>query len=422
MTCRYSRLQLSLQVACGALILFVAFLCQAQEQANPLALVGGKVYTSPEARPLNNAVVLLEHGKIARVGKRSAVTIPKSAQVIDCKGKVITAGFWNSHVHFTEPQWQDAATADAHKLEQRMQEMLTSWGFTTAFDIGSFPKNTLALRRRVESGEIAGPKIYTTAGNIFPENGIPVYIPKELASQLKPLEAATPADAARLARQSLDLGGDGIKLFTGAIMGHGQVTPMPTGVIRAAVDVAHRAGKPVFAHASNHIGTDNALAGGVDILAHTIPIEQNFTTDELARMKAQHVALIPTLTLWEVELSKSHASPEDMRAFVQKGIGELGTYFKQGGPILFGTDVGYTQHYDTTQEYLLMAESGMGWRDILASLTSTPAMFFKAAHTGELAEGNQADLVILGGDPAKDIRNFARVDFTIRAGKVIYRK
>jgi imidazolonepropionase-like amidohydrolase len=422
MTCRYSRLQVWLPLTFGALVLFFALLCQAEEQANPLALVGGKVYTSPEARPLNNAVVLLEHGKIARIGKRSAVTIPKSAQVVDCKGKVITAGFWNSHVHFTEPQWQDAATADAHTLEQHMQEMLTRWGFTAVFDIGSFPKDTLALRRRVESGEIAGPKIYTTAGNIFPENGIPVYIPKELASQLKPLEAATPADSARLAKQSLELGGDAIKLFTGAIMGHGQVTSMPRDVVRAAVDVAHAAGKPVFAHPSNHIGTDNALAGGVDILAHTIPIEQNFTSDELSRMKAQHVALIPTLTLWEVELDKAHASPEDTRAFVKKGVGELGTYFKLGGPILFGTDVGYTQHYDTTEEYLLMAESGMGWRDILASLTSNPAKYFKAGNTGELAVGRQSDLVVLDGDPAKDVRNFAKVDYTIRAGKIIYQK
>ena len=79
------------------------------------------------------------------------------------------------------------------------------------------------------------------------------------------------------------MGGDGIKLFTGAIMGHGKVTPMPTDVARAAVEVAHAAGKPVFAHPSNHVGTDNALAAGVDILAHTIPEEESgWTPQELA--------------------------------------------------------------------------------------------------------------------------------------------
>jgi len=387
-----------------------------------LALVGAKVYPSPTAQAVDDAVVVIENGKIAAVGKRGQVTIPKSAQVIDCKGKTIAAGFWNSHVHFTEDAWSDAAKAPVERLEQHMQQMLTGWGFTTVFDIGSFPGDTLALRKRIESGEVPGPKIYTTAGAIYPENGIPVYIPHEIAVRITRFEAATPADAARLALEELGLGGDGIKLFTGAIMGQGKVQPMPTEVARAAVEVAHAQGKPVFAHPSNHVGTDNALAAGVDVLAHTIPEVDSFTPQELAQMKAQHTALIPTLTLWEVELEKHHASAEEERQFVQAGVNELKSYFDQGGTILFGTDVGYTQHYDTKEEYVLMAKSGMTWRDILASLTTHPARFFKAGATGEVVKGDAADLVVLDGDPAADVANFAKVEYTLRGGKVIYRK
>ena len=73
------------------------------------------------------------------MGKRGEVKIPKSYQVIDCTGKVITAGFWNSHVHFTEEVWNDAATASPDKLEPHLQEMLTRWGFTTVYDLGSNP-------------------------------------------------------------------------------------------------------------------------------------------------------------------------------------------------------------------------------------------------------------------------------------------
>ena len=124
--------------------------------------------------PIKNAVVLIHDGKIVAVGQRDDIEIPKSAYIIECAGRVITAGFWNSHVHFTEDAWKDAATAPAAKLEEHMQTMLTKWGDTTVFDIGSFPQDTLALRRRVESGELAGPKIYTTAGEIFPKDGIPV--------------------------------------------------------------------------------------------------------------------------------------------------------------------------------------------------------------------------------------------------------
>ena len=310
---------------------------------------------------------------------------------------MITAGFWNSHVHFTEAVWNGAGSAPADKLEPHMQEMLTRWGFTTVFDIGSNPYDTLALRKRVDAGEIPGPKIYTTAGNILPENGIPVYVPKDIAGMLKQFEAATPADAARIATTAA---GDGCRrhqalhrLDHGTRKDHAHARPISREL---RCEVAHAASKPVFAHPSNHVGTDNALAAGVDILAHTIPIEDGYTPDELATMKAQHTALIPTLTLWEVELEKDHAPAADEQAFVQRGVNELKTYFDQGGTILFGTDVGYTQHYDTTEEYVLMAKSGMKWQDILASLTTNPASFFKAGD-GELAKGADADFVVLSG-------------------------
>ena len=173
-----------------------------------LVLVGAKVYTSPTAAPIENAVIVIRDGKIAEIGPDGRVKAPKGVPFIDMGGKVITAGFWNSHVHFTEAVWSGAGTAPAAKLEPHMQEMLTRWGFTTVFDIGSNPYDTLALRKRVDAGEIAGPKIYTTAGNILPENGIPVYVPKDIAGQLKQFEAATPADAARIAAAAT---GDGCR-------------------------------------------------------------------------------------------------------------------------------------------------------------------------------------------------------------------
>ena len=63
----------------------------------------------PTASPIDNAVVLIRNGQIVAVSKRGELKVPKSAQVIDCTGKVIVAGFWNSHVHF-ENGWQDVPT------------------------------------------------------------------------------------------------------------------------------------------------------------------------------------------------------------------------------------------------------------------------------------------------------------------------
>jgi len=374
-----------------------------------LACVDVKVYPSPSAVPIENAVVLIRDGRITAIGSRSDARVPKSAKVIDCNGKVVVAGFWNSHVHF-ETGWENAAALPAKQLESHIQEMLTRWGFTTVWDLGSLPSNTLAIRHRIESGEVAGPKILM-AGDIFPKNGHPVYLPAEM--QLP--EAATPQEAEQMSQQYMKMGLDGLKLFTGAYMGDKPVVNMDTTIVRAAVDVAHTQGKPVFTHPQNRTGVDNALAGGVDILAHTIPTEGSFTADELAQMKRQHTALIPTLTLWTMVVQE----PAAAERLVQAGANELKSYFSQSGTILFGTDVGFTSKYDTTQEFEFMGRA-MGWRAVLASLTTNPSTFFKARTKGRVETGMDADLVVLEADPAADVRNFAKVAYTIRGGKIIF--
>ena len=391
------------------LALFGSWAFGADEQGD-FACVGGKVYPSPTDAPIENATLLVHDGKIVAVapGYRLKNKFPKSAVTIDCKGKVIVAGFWNSHVHF-ETGWQDAANITAPALEAHLQEMLTRWGFTTVWDLGSLPSNTLSIRQRIEAGEVPGPQILM-AGDIFPKNGHPVYLPPEM----KLPEAATPQQAAEMSKQYLQMGLDGIKLFTGAFMGSKPTVNMDTDIVKAAVDVAHGEAKPVFAHTQNRVGTDNALAGGVDILAHTIPTEGSFTPEELARMKAQHTALIPTLTLWTTVT-------QNQQTIDQAGVSELKAYFSEGGTILFGTDVGFIKIYDTTQEFEFMGRA-MSWRDILASLTTNPSDYFKASGKGRVAMDMDADLVILDADPAVDVRNFAKVAYTIRNGRVIYQK
>jgi len=381
-------------------------------EGRDLVLQGAKVYPSPTAKPIDNAVVLIHDGRIVAVGRRTGLKVPgstKSAREIDCTGKVIVAGFWNSHVHF-ETGWQSIAQVPASQVESHLQEMLTRWGYTTVWDLGSDPDNTLALRKRIKSGEVPGPQILM-AGDIFPQNGHPVYLPAEM--QLP--EAASPQQAEQMAQHYMTMGLDGMKLFTGAFMGDKPVVNMDTAIVKAAAEVAHAEGKPVFAHPQNRIGVDNALAGGVDVLAHTIPTEGSFTADELARMKQQHTALIPTLTLWTTVVP----DPVIGDKLVSSGVDELKAYFSQGGTILFGTDVGFQPRYDTAQEFEYMGRA-MGWRDILASLTSNPSTFFKQPAKGRIEKGMSADLVVLDADPASDVRNFSKVAYTIRQGEIIY--
>jgi imidazolonepropionase-like amidohydrolase len=395
-------------------LFFVSLLSSADNApTDALALVGGTVYPSPGAAPLTNAVITVSNGNITAVGKRGGVKIPKGAKVIDCSGKFIVAGFWNSHVHFIEAAWNNAANAPAAGLEKHMQEMLTRWGFTTVWDLGSEPGNSLALRRRVESGEVPGPKMLL-AGDIFPKNGHPAYLPPEM--QLP--EAATPEEAREMAQADLKMGLDGMKLFTGAHMGNKPVVNMDLSIVQAAVAVAHAQGKPVFAHPQNKVGLDNAIDGGVDVLAHTIPsTDFHYSSEELARFKAQHTALIPTLTLWTTIVN----DPAITAQIVQAGAEQLKAFSSNGGTVLFGTDIGFITIYDTSQEFEFMHRA-LSANEILASLTTNPAAYFKIEKKGQVQKGFDADLVVLDGDPAADVKNLARVAYTIRAGKVIYQE
>jgi imidazolonepropionase-like amidohydrolase len=128
-----------------------------------LALVGGTVYASPTTAPLRDAAVIVSGGTITAVGIRSDVRVPQGARIIDCSGRSLTAGFWNSHVHFTEPVWTGAASSPADALTRHMQDMLTKWGFSTVWDLGSNPSDLLPLRRRVEAGEVLGPRVFPPA-------------------------------------------------------------------------------------------------------------------------------------------------------------------------------------------------------------------------------------------------------------------
>jgi imidazolonepropionase-like amidohydrolase len=378
--------------------------------AQTLAIVGGRVYPSPDAAPLLDAVVLTSGGVITAIGSRSEVQIQNDARVIDCTGKTVVAGFWNSHVHFTQAVWKNAASAPVASLEEHMREMLTRWGFTTVWDLGSDPNDSLPLRRRVNSGEVAGPNILL-AGDIFPKGGHPVYLPPEM--QLP--EAATAEEAAQMARDDLRMGLDGMKLFTGAYMGSKPVVNMDAAIAKAAVDVAHAEGKPVFAHPQNRTGVDTVISAGVDVLAHTVPGEPSYTPEQLARFKLQGVALIPTLSLFASIFGGQALAAR----LVESGVNQLKAFSENGGPVLFGTDVGFTAIYDTSLEYELMHRA-LSPSQVLASLTTNPARYFKAAKKGKVEAGFDADLVVLDGDPLADVRNLAKVAYTIRAGQIIY--
>jgi imidazolonepropionase-like amidohydrolase len=404
------------------LLLSVMFIASGLAHSADLALIGAKIYTSPTDPPIENGAIVIQDGFILSVGPSSTAKIPRSATVIDCKGLVVTAGFWNSHVHILSPVLLRAKDSNAKALDEELDTMFNRWGFTTVFDIASVLDNTLALRRRIESGELRGPRILTVGEPIWTIE--PVYVRDFLIqNHIHIANTETPEQAIALVCDHAAKGANGIKLFTGSDQGRGQVALLPVATAKAAVDEAHRHGMPVFAHPTNVQGVRVAIDSGVDVLAHTVPESPPWTPEFTRQIKRAHLSLIPTLTLFDVEARKANVPDRQRDAFIAQMVAQLRAYFEAGGDILFGTDIGYTDHYDTTMEFTLMSQAGMNYKQILASLTANPARKFgDSDHSGGIAKGMKADLVILSADPAADVTAYSKVRYTVRNGKVLYKE
>src|SRR5215831_1358063 len=394
---------------------------RAPRAAHGLALVGVKIYPSPTDEAITDGVVLIKGSKIVEVGRRGKIRIPPDFETVNCAGLTLTAGFWNSHVHFVQRKWANVQTIPSAELSEQMADMITRWGFTSVFDIGSAWENTRRLRDRIESGEIPGPRIRYTGEILFPKGGAPE--PRILdvtgTMRIQFPEVQEPTEASIAAKRLLDAGTDGIKVYAASL---GQPTVLlPQIAIEAAAHEAHTRGKPVFAHPQTREGLLAAIQGGANILAHSIPNAGELDDATIALMKKKNIAVIPTLKLWSYELKSDRTSQREQ--FVKAGVDQVRGWVSAGGIILFGTDVGYMHDYDTTEEYELMAQAGMDFRKILASLTTVPASVFgTSASSGRIAAGFDADLVLLDGDPARDVKTFAKVRYTFRQGKIIYRK
>lgn len=387
---------------------FSAFAAETQT-APPLAFIHAKVYASPDAAPLPDATVLVEGGRIRAVGR--GLALPASAKVLDCQGRPLMAGFWNCHVHLTQPKWDDAATAPAARLTAQFQEMFTRFGFTSVVDLGSNPGSTFPLRARMRAGEVAGPALRSAGGPVYPAQGIPHYL-EDLPAEVR-AHMAQPASAgeARKLVEAMAKEADVVKLFTGSWVARGQVKPMTLEVAKAAVTAAHKQGRLVFAHPSNLAGARAALDSGVDVLAHAPDDTRGIDGAFLQAMVDRNMAMVPTLQLFH------GIEGEDMEA-----IRSLIEGFKaRGGELLFGTDVGFIGTYDPADEFLQLSQAGLTAADLLRMLTTAPARRFGVQNLyGRVAEGMVADLVVLAAHPEGNPRAFAQIAWTVQAGWLRY--
>jgi imidazolonepropionase-like amidohydrolase len=406
---------------CLLMLALTTPLAEAAEQA----LRGTTIYPAPDAAPIKNGTILIREGKIASVGQTGKDTESAQPLAAACDGGVVVAGFQNSHVHLNGSAFTNARAKPAAELEQGLTQLLTRWGYTTAFDIASDRDNTLALRSRVDKGELKGPRLLTAGWPLFPHDGLPIYLDHlDPAFRDRLPQPDSVDDALSVIRQNLDAGVDATKLFLVTPQGPRGVKRMKPEIAAAAADETHRRGKLVFAHPTDIDGIRAALQAHVDILAHPpLGAPAPWPKPLMDQLRAAGVSMIPTLKLLRYELAKEQVPKDVSERILNESVREFGKFAAAGGTVLFGTDVDYMTDMDPTEEYELMGRSGMSPMQILASLTTAPAVRWnESARRGRIAVGQDADLVVLEADPAQDVKRFAAVKCVVRGGKLIYAK
>jgi len=187
------------------------------------------------------------------------------------------------------------------------------------------------------------------------------------------------------------------------------------------VTTAQGLGRPVAVHATTPEGMRRAILAGAETIEHG----DQGTSEIFELMAARGVALCPTLAASEAIARyggwKPGTAPEPVA--LQQKRAAFKEAMAAGVRIAAGSDVGVFAHGQNARELELMVAYGMAPLDALRAATSVGARVLHVeSRLGRIAEGFEADLVAVAGDPASDIGSASRVLFVMKAGSIVRRK
>ncbi|GAP67486.1 amidohydrolase, imidazolonepropionase [Mizugakiibacter sediminis] len=395
------------------------------------------VWTGDGDRAHRGWVVVVAGGRIAAIGPQDRVTAPADAQRIDLPGTTLLPGLIDLHSHlflhpYDETSWNDQVLKEPvpyRTLEAAQHARATLLaGFTTLRDLGTEGAGyaDAALKRAIDEGMIPGPRLFIATRAIV---ATAAYGPgprgfRPDAELPTGAEEASGVDAVIAAvREQAGRGADWIKVYADYRWGaDGSTQPTFTlAELKALVDAAHTAGRPVAAHAQSDAGMRLAIEAGVDSIEHGY----GGSAATFKLMRERGIAYQPTLTAVEAYAQYfEHYVPG--RSAPTPRMQEAAQAFRRaldaGVTIGCGSDVGVFPHGDNARELAWMVRLGMSPAQALRAATSVAARILRRQDTlGRIAPGLDADLVAVRGDPLQDIAAAGRAAFVMKGG-VIYRR
>jgi imidazolonepropionase-like amidohydrolase len=378
---------------------------------------------------LTNVSVLVRGDKIVLIGQ---IKITPDITVIKLPGCTLLPGLIEGHSHlllhpYNEVPWNDQVLkeTDAYRVARATVHAKNTLmaGFTTVRDLGSEGAGyaDVGLKEAIREGIIPGPRMLV-AGRAIVATGS--YGPKGFDTDFEVMLGAEPADGndlIRVVRDQIGKGADLVKVYADYRWGlNNEARPtFSVEELKLIVETANSSGRQVVAHASTAEGMRRAILAGVSTIEHG----DNGTPEIFAMMKEKGVALCPTInagySIAQYRGWKPGSSPEP------DGVKQKKVSYKQaldaGVVICAGGDVGVFAHGENVRELEMMAEYGMPADAVLRSVTSVNADVFGIANmTGRIKQELKADILVVEGDPTKNISDLRKVKFVMKDG-VVYR-
>jgi len=387
-----------------------------------LVVRGARMLDGRGSPPVDDAVLVAEHGRIVYAGPGSGAPDENAGDlVVEAEGRSLIPGLIDCHVHLCfdgvadfEREGREMTVGLAAMKAARNARRALEAGITTVRDLGGHELVMLDVVKAQRDGVIAGPRILTAAAVLTITGGHAHFIGWEVDSAEELVKSVRLLVKARA---------DWIKIIaTGGVLTRGvdaQRSAFREEELYAAISEAHEAGLRVAAHAIGASGIVSALRAGVDSIEHGCYL----TDDAFKQLGERRAWLVATLVAPERILHGGDGVPDHaIRKSEEVSAAHHDSFRKATGAgvrIAAGTDAGtpFNPHGGLWRELTLMHDTGMKLGDVLTAATAEGAALLDL-DAGILETGRIADAVLLDGDPLTDVAAYRSVALVVQGGRV----
>ena len=392
------------------LLVLVSFLANAQEVEKSIIINNAFLIDGTGSSPSNNVSILIKNDRIVEIGISGKVKAPADAQVIDLKGKTILPGLIDAHFHMNYPNFSDRKpmlneAICAFRAVPFLYNHLMG-GITTIMDAGGYHDVTIMAKKAFKEGYLIGSRPIVVGERINGTGGHGV-------SRFDMAREADGADEFRKAvREQLFAGADIVKILP----------PYSKAELQAAIEETHLHQKRVAVHSGIYNKQYAFVRWAAELDADIIMHAYALPDDVIETMGQKGIYSVPTMTIMMKNQLRQNFIPDN------KELHEYEIIFRKlknaGVKMAIGTDALYEFMNENPGLYFLEVErfvkNGYTNMEAIEAATKVGAEALGIDNSlGTIEKGKIADLIVVDGNPLKDIKELRNVVMVIQNGTIV---